>query len=80
MLLYTPTLHLNKFNINVLKDEITQDNAILTETIEEMVQRINEITYDEYVNLCMQARASALQRTDDFARREQLNWLLSNGL
>ena len=81
MLLKTPTIHLRKFTWNILKFYgITEDTAILCDTIDEVAERINNMSYNEYETMCWQAYSISKMLTNDDVRREQLNWLLNKFL
>lgn len=81
MLLSTPTIHINKFSINMFHDYlITEDTAVIGDNVDEIVDKIQNMSLDQYINLCIQARTMSLLYTDAEPRRKQLEWLLSNGL
>lgn len=78
MLYGVPLLMLNKFRNNLTKFYIvTEDNTLIAETVEELVDRALNMTFEEYESLSWSARTMASMYALDEPRRTQLRWFFS---
>lgn len=81
MLLKTPVILADECITGTFRNyEITEDTSIIKradETIEELVDRILGMTFEEYETLCIQAKAISEIFTAEQPRKEQLRWLFS---
>ncbi len=76
MLLGTPCIFLRKFiNSTFTEYLITPDTAIVCDTLDEIVDRLNRMTFEEYETLCVQAQTMSEMYTDSYYRQKQLVWL-----
>ena len=77
MMLGTPLIALKKFiydkSISMFVDE---SNSILGQTVEECVEKINNLKIQDYINLSQNAKKTAKINTDKKRRREELKRLL----
>lgn len=75
MLLGTPLLMLTKYRNNLLTEyEITKDTALIGETVEELVDRALNMTFEQYETLSWQSRTIAEMYCAEEPRRTHLRW------
>lgn len=78
MLYGTPLIMLRKYMNNLLTQyEITEDNSILGDSVEELIDKINTMTFEQYETMSWQARTMAEMFCADRPRRNHLSWLFS---
>lgn len=79
MLQGTPCIFLREFMIYSAFKEylITPDTAIVGDTVEELVARINSLSFEEYDNLCFEAKKMSEMFTEKNNRLDKLRWLFS---
>lgn len=78
MLLGTPCVFLRQFMNSTLKYyEITEDNSIIGDTVEDLIEKIESLSFEQYESMCEATRAIARMHTADEPRRTQLRWFLS---
>ena len=74
----TPCIFLKRFIVDQFTENlINEDTAIIGETIEEILEKINNLTFEQYESLCWQAYTSSNLFCADQPRINQLKWLLS---
>lgn len=73
----TPCIFLRKFLVDMFTEHlINQDTAIVADTVEEVFDIIQNMTFEQYENLCWQAFSSSNLYCADVPRQRQLKWLL----
>jgi hypothetical protein len=78
MQLGTPCIFLNEFINNTLKHyEITEDNSIIGDSVEELVDKITSMSLIDYETLCMASQTISKLYCADEPRLAQLKWLFS---
>ena len=55
---------------------ITDDTAIIGDTVEEIIEKINNLTFEQYESMCWQAHTMSNLFCADLPRQKQLKWLL----
>jgi glycosyltransferase involved in cell wall biosynthesis len=81
MLIGTPVILAEEFITGTFQEyELNPDTAIIKrreETVEQLVDRILSMSYEEYETLCIQAKTISEMFTAEAPRRAQLKWLFS---
>lgn len=73
----TPCIFLKKFLVDMFTEHlINQDTAIIGDTVEEVFEIMQNMTFEQYENLCWQAYTSSNLYCADEPRRRQLKWFL----
>lgn len=76
MLLATPVIVFkNTLNSTFTEYLLTPDNAIIAEDAQDAVNQINNLTFEQYETLCIQAQTMSNLYCNDEARQKQLKWL-----
>ncbi len=75
MLLGVPCIFFKQFLYSTFTEyEITKDNSLLVESVDEAIDRIKAMTWPEYKTLSWEAKTSAERFMADEPRRKQLRW------
>lgn len=78
MLLGTPVIMLRKFLTSTFNDYlINPDTAIICDTVEECIDRINSLSFEQYETLCNEARWMSNMFCNNEIRQEKLKWLFN---
>ena len=71
MLLGVPCIFLRKlFNSTLTDYMITEDNSIIADTVEEAIEKIEPLSWEQYESLCWQAKTTAEMQVSDEPRRK----------
>lgn len=78
MLLGTPGIFMNRFIVDMFTEYlITEDTAVLGNTVDELIKKIQSMQFENYLTLVREAESMSKMFTNDSVRREKLGWLLS---
>jgi hypothetical protein len=78
MLLGTPTIQYKPFLTSMFSNYlITDDTAIIVNSVDEAIDRITKMSFDEYETMCVQAKTMSELLTSSEPRRKQLSWFLN---
>lgn len=74
----TPCIFLRKFLVDMFTEHlINEDTAIIGDTVEEIYEKMINLNFEDYQNLCWQAYTSSNLYCADQPRQNQLKWFLS---
>lgn len=78
MLIGTPCIFLEDFITDMFTQYlITPDTAVIGKTVEEIFEKINNMSVENYETLCNEAMSASEMYTSDNNRRAKLYWLLN---